>query len=196
MGWSGRRERFAPEMISLARGAQDKNARTTEKYTWTYKFCGSDTCLIALSEAKIQQMDVISFHRDGDVRYSITENGETALHIAASVKGPKHVGQFVYNLVHMMKKEDLEFVNKNHNTALYLAAAAGNLEVVKILVRKNLALMLIPGGKAAIEFTLLSSKSIRALNSIKPKAFISLKLETYNKLLIAWLELLLSFFKL
>ncbi|GJV97257.1 retrovirus-related pol polyprotein from transposon TNT 1-94 [Tanacetum coccineum] len=80
------------------------------------------------------------------VRYSITENGETALHIAASVKGPKHVGQFVYNLVHMMTKEDLELQNKNHNTALYLAAAAGNLEVVKILVRKNLALMLIPGG--------------------------------------------------
>ncbi|GJV52770.1 putative ribonuclease H-like domain-containing protein [Tanacetum coccineum] len=75
----------------------------------------------------------------------ITKNAETALHIAASAKGPKHVEQFVKNLVGMMTKEDLEFVNKTHNTALFLAAAAGNLETVKIMVKKNRALLIITG---------------------------------------------------
>ncbi|PWA43696.1 ankyrin repeat-containing domain, PGG domain protein [Artemisia annua] len=79
------------------------------------------------------------------VTYSITENGETALHIAASAKGPKHVEQFVKNLVVKMTKADLELVNKNQNTALYLAAAAGNLETVKIMVDKNNVLPQIPG---------------------------------------------------
>ncbi|PWA43922.1 ankyrin repeat-containing domain, PGG domain protein [Artemisia annua] len=79
------------------------------------------------------------------VTYSITENGETALHIAASAKGPKHVEQFVQNLVEKMTNADLELVNKNHNTALYLAAAAGNLETVKIMVDKNKVLPQIPG---------------------------------------------------
>ena len=45
-----------------------------------------------------------------------------------------------------MEKKDLELVNKNHNTALYLAAAAGNIETVKIMVEKNPALLTIPGG--------------------------------------------------
>ncbi|PWA46364.1 ankyrin repeat-containing domain, PGG domain protein [Artemisia annua] len=84
------------------------------------------------------------------VRYSITENGETALHIAASAKGPKHVEQFVKNLVDKMTKEDLEIVNKNHNTALYLAAAAGNVETVKIMVEKNKTLLTIPGAGGAM----------------------------------------------
>ncbi|PWA75219.1 ankyrin repeat-containing domain, PGG domain protein [Artemisia annua] len=79
------------------------------------------------------------------VRYSITENGETALHIAASAKGPKHVEHFVKNLVEKMTIADLELVNKNHSTALYLAAAAGNLETVKIMVGKNKVLPQIPG---------------------------------------------------
>nr|GEX07872.1 ankyrin repeat-containing domain, PGG domain protein [Tanacetum cinerariifolium] len=84
------------------------------------------------------------------VRFSITENAETALHIAASAKGPKHVKQFVKNLVGMMTKEDLELVNKYNNTALYLAAAAGNLETVKIMVKKNGCLPIIPGAGAML----------------------------------------------
>ncbi|KAL8191741.1 hypothetical protein R6Q57_028472 [Mikania cordata] len=72
------------------------------------------------------------------VRFSITENGETALHVAASAKGdPKEVEQFVRKLVDLMKKEDLELENENFNTALYLAAAAGNVETVKIMVEKT-----------------------------------------------------------
>nr|GEY38837.1 ankyrin repeat-containing domain, PGG domain protein [Tanacetum cinerariifolium] len=79
------------------------------------------------------------------LKCSITENGETALHVAASANGPKKVEQFVTNLVAVMEKEDLELVNNNHNTALYLAAMAGNIETVKIMVEKNRALLTIPG---------------------------------------------------
>ncbi|KAJ0468599.1 putative ankyrin repeat-containing domain, PGG domain, ankyrin repeat-containing domain superfamily [Helianthus annuus] len=81
------------------------------------------------------------------VRYSITENGETALHVAASVKTNKHVEKFVKNLVDMMKEEDLELVNENSNTALYLAAAAGNIKTVRIMVEKNRGLLIIPGAR-------------------------------------------------
>ncbi|KAK9062073.1 hypothetical protein SSX86_019258 [Deinandra increscens subsp. villosa] len=79
------------------------------------------------------------------VRYSITENGETALHVAASAKGPKHVEEFVKNLVGLMKKEHLALENENFNTALYLAAVAGNVETVKIMVKENRTLLVIPG---------------------------------------------------
>ncbi|KAI7730499.1 hypothetical protein M8C21_021962, partial [Ambrosia artemisiifolia] len=81
------------------------------------------------------------------VRYSITENSETALHIAASAKKTKRMQDFVKNLVGMMEKQDLELQNNSSNTALCLAAAAGNVEMVKILVEKNRALLVIPGSQ-------------------------------------------------
>ncbi|PWA80321.1 ankyrin repeat-containing domain, PGG domain protein [Artemisia annua] len=84
------------------------------------------------------------------VRYSITENGETALHIAATAKGPKLKEQFVKNLVSLMTMGDLEIVDKNHNTALYSAAAAGNTGVVKILAQRNRDLLTIPGAKGTM----------------------------------------------
>ncbi|KAI7736095.1 hypothetical protein M8C21_018021 [Ambrosia artemisiifolia] len=80
------------------------------------------------------------------VRCSITENGETSLHVAASAKDPKDVEKFVKNLVDMMAKEDMELQNKNHNTAMYLAAVAGNIKAVKIMVEKNKSLLIIAGG--------------------------------------------------
>ncbi|PWA49842.1 ankyrin repeat-containing domain, PGG domain protein [Artemisia annua] len=79
------------------------------------------------------------------LRYRITENGETALHIAASAKGPKKVDEFVKNLLENMEPEDLALTNKNRNTALYLAAAAGNIKTVKIMLAKNETLHTIPG---------------------------------------------------
>ncbi|KAL8249580.1 hypothetical protein R6Q59_006448 [Mikania micrantha] len=80
------------------------------------------------------------------VRYSITENGETALHIAASARGDsKRVEEFVKKMVEMMGEKDLELQNKNYNTALYLAAVTGNVETVKIMVKENKKLLTIPG---------------------------------------------------
>ncbi|KAK1432570.1 hypothetical protein QVD17_09467 [Tagetes erecta] len=81
------------------------------------------------------------------VRCSITENGETALHIAASAKKSKRMQDFVKNLVGKMEKPDLELQNKSFNTALCLAAAAGNVEMVDILLTKNPALLIIRGSQ-------------------------------------------------
>nr|GEV12847.1 ankyrin repeat-containing domain, PGG domain protein [Tanacetum cinerariifolium] len=81
------------------------------------------------------------------IRSSITENGETALHVAASAKRTKRVEEFVQNLVNMMEMADLELQNKSYNTALCLAAAAGNLEMVDIMVEKNKALLSIRGSQ-------------------------------------------------
>ncbi|GKE88041.1 ankyrin repeat-containing domain, PGG domain protein, partial [Tanacetum coccineum] len=107
-----------------------------------------------LYEASIQgdwnSAEAILCQKPKLVRYSLTDNGETALHVAASANKRKQMVEFVRNLVNKMKKEDLEFVNKNHNTALYLAAAAGNLETVKIMVELNRALLLIPGDGGAM----------------------------------------------
>ncbi|KAJ9553234.1 hypothetical protein OSB04_017279 [Centaurea solstitialis] len=81
------------------------------------------------------------------VRFSITENHETPLHVAASARRTKRVEEFVENLVAMMTKEDLELQNKSYNTALCLAAAAGNVKMVKIMVNKNPTLLTIPGSE-------------------------------------------------
>ncbi|KAI7751634.1 hypothetical protein M8C21_003630 [Ambrosia artemisiifolia] len=81
------------------------------------------------------------------VRYSITENQETALHIAASADKSKRMQDFVKNLVEMMDTTDLELQNNSSNTALCLAAAAGNVEMVKILVKRNRALLVIAGSQ-------------------------------------------------
>nr|GEW41396.1 ankyrin repeat-containing domain, PGG domain protein [Tanacetum cinerariifolium] len=80
------------------------------------------------------------------VRFNITKRCETALHIAASAKGTKKVAEFVRNLVEKMTNEDLELVNYNNSTALYLAAVAGNIESVKIMMERNPTLDTIPGG--------------------------------------------------
>ncbi|CAI9272249.1 unnamed protein product [Lactuca saligna] len=81
------------------------------------------------------------------VRYSITENGETALHVAASAKSTKQVEDFLENLIEYMDKTDLELENNSSNTALCLAAAAGNVKMVKIMVKKNKALVAITGSQ-------------------------------------------------
>ncbi|KAM0037966.1 putative ankyrin repeat-containing domain-containing protein [Helianthus debilis subsp. tardiflorus] len=79
------------------------------------------------------------------VRYGITKNGDTALHIAASIKRNKHVEKFVKNLVDIMKKKDLELQNESFNTAFFLAASTGNIKTVRIMVEKNKTLTKIAG---------------------------------------------------
>ncbi|KAL4579276.1 hypothetical protein LXL04_015414 [Taraxacum kok-saghyz] len=81
------------------------------------------------------------------VAYAITENFETPLHIAASAQSTKPVEEFVKNLVNKMEKKDLELQNLSHNTALSLAATAGNVETAKIMVKKNKAVLEIPGSQ-------------------------------------------------
>ncbi|XP_076923326.1 uncharacterized protein LOC143585417 [Bidens hawaiensis] len=77
------------------------------------------------------------------VRFSITETHETALHIAASTQNT----EFVEELVKIMEEEDLELQNKNGNTALSLAAIAGNQKLSQLMVDKNDRLLTIPGSE-------------------------------------------------
>ncbi|KAI3511214.1 hypothetical protein L1887_18360 [Cichorium endivia] len=79
------------------------------------------------------------------VGFAISENYDTALHIAASAKSSKYIETFVENLVTKMSKEQLELKNQNGNTALCLAAAAGNVKTVMTMLEKNRALGDIPG---------------------------------------------------
>ncbi|KAL8093773.1 uncharacterized protein LOC141688810 [Apium graveolens] len=67
------------------------------------------------------------------INVSITKNYETALHIASSTK---HT-HFVEELVKLMEPEDLKLQNKNWNTALCLAAAAGTVKIAVIIVKKE-----------------------------------------------------------
>ncbi|KAJ9559414.1 hypothetical protein OSB04_014028 [Centaurea solstitialis] len=67
------------------------------------------------------------------VRYSITENCETTLHVAASAKNT----DFVVQILKMMNKEDLLLQTITGHTALCSAAIAGNVEMARILVTKN-----------------------------------------------------------
>ncbi|XP_023745491.1 uncharacterized protein LOC111893656 isoform X2 [Lactuca sativa] len=77
------------------------------------------------------------------VRFSITESYDTVLHIA--VMGKSY--WFVEYLVSLMEKEDLELQNQIGQTALCLAAMAGNVKIAMILVNKNNALLNIPDSR-------------------------------------------------
>ncbi|XP_023738055.1 uncharacterized protein LOC111886046 [Lactuca sativa] len=82
------------------------------------------------------------------VRYSITENCETAVHIAAAAQRNTKSINFVQHLVGKMEKADLQLQNRQGNTALCLAAAAGNVEIAKIMVKSNEDLPTIANGEA------------------------------------------------
>ena len=67
----------------------------------------------------------------------ISRGWDTVLHIAA---GARHV-RFVEKLAEIMDKEHLEIQDKNGNTALCIAAAAGAVEIVEILIKHNDSLL-------------------------------------------------------
>ncbi|GJW76847.1 ankyrin repeat-containing protein [Tanacetum coccineum] len=84
------------------------------------------------------------------VRYAIAEGNDTALHVVASAEETKLTKRFVKNLVNMMTKEDLEIQNKNDETALCLAATAGNIKMVEIMLKKNPGLLTIEGSRGML----------------------------------------------
>nr|GEX87075.1 ankyrin repeat-containing protein [Tanacetum cinerariifolium] len=84
------------------------------------------------------------------VRYAIAEGNDTALHVAASAEETKLTKRFVKNMVNMMTKEDLEIQNKNDETALCLAATAGNIKMVEIMLKKNPGLLTIEGSRGML----------------------------------------------
>ncbi|KAM5552398.1 hypothetical protein ABKV19_026975 [Rosa sericea] len=67
------------------------------------------------------------------VRCGISLGSYTALHVAV---GARQV-QFVEKLVEKMQPKDLRLQDETSNTAFCLAAAAGSLEIAKIMIRKD-----------------------------------------------------------
>lgn len=89
--------------------------------------------------------------------FAITENYDTALHIAASAKSSRLMEMFVKILVNQMTNEQLELQNKKYNTALCLAATtAGNLNIAVTMVERNKALLDIPGQEGAMPLYMAS----------------------------------------
>ncbi|CAH1440987.1 unnamed protein product [Lactuca virosa] len=100
--------------------------------------------------------DILNKHQDLDlVGYAISENYDTALHIAASAKSSKQIEKFV-NLVDKMTKEQLELKNDNDNTAFCLAAAGGNVKTVMTMLQKNGTLGDIPGSNGMMPLYMAS----------------------------------------
>ncbi|CAL0301532.1 unnamed protein product [Lupinus luteus] len=77
------------------------------------------------------------------LKAAITKGWATVLHIAA---GTNHV-HFVEELVRKLKHEDLELEDEKSNTAFCFAAAVGNVEIAKIMLRRNESLAQIRGGE-------------------------------------------------
>ncbi|MFS8021091.1 putative ankyrin repeat-containing domain-containing protein [Helianthus anomalus] len=94
----------------------------------------------ALIKGNWKSANLILSKQEKLVRCSITENCETALHIAVSAQNTKCVEE----LLKIMKKEDLELQNNHGNTVLCLAAAAGNRTLAEMLVNANKKLLKIP----------------------------------------------------
>ncbi|KAL5773612.1 hypothetical protein ACOSQ2_013536 [Xanthoceras sorbifolium] len=77
------------------------------------------------------------------LRASITEGEKTVLHVATEAKQTA----FVEELVNLMEPEDLILQDIKHNTAFCFAAAAGNIQIAKIMLTKNASLPKIRGCK-------------------------------------------------
>ncbi|KAK9051047.1 hypothetical protein SSX86_027672 [Deinandra increscens subsp. villosa] len=121
------------------------------------------------------EMANIIFNKRPDlVRFSLSENLGTALHVAVNAKWSKKNVNFVKNLVDIMTVDDLELKNKHSNTAFWEAAAFGDKEVLKILMARNHNLLNIRGSDDGL-FPLTASiskrnaKSARYLYSISEK---------------------------
>ncbi|CAI9265089.1 unnamed protein product [Lactuca saligna] len=85
--------------------------------------------------------------KPGLVRFAVTKNFDTPLHIAAAAESTRSSKEFVENLVKLMEKKDMELQNKSYNTAFSLAAMVGNVETTKIILEKNKAVLEIPGSQ-------------------------------------------------
>ncbi|KAJ9553552.1 hypothetical protein OSB04_017597 [Centaurea solstitialis] len=84
------------------------------------------------------------------VRYAIDMDHNTPLHIAASAQETKGTEKFVEKLLNLMKPEDLKLINKHSNNALHVAAAFGNIEMLKSMVRMNAGLVNLEGEHGAL----------------------------------------------
>ncbi|GKA63461.1 ankyrin repeat-containing protein [Tanacetum coccineum] len=79
------------------------------------------------------------------VRFGLNRKLGTALHVVATAEETNLTLQFVKNLVNMMTTEELEQRNHFSNTAFWIAAATGNVNMTMIMMEKNRSLHCIRG---------------------------------------------------
>ncbi|KAJ9559404.1 hypothetical protein OSB04_014018 [Centaurea solstitialis] len=96
-----------------------------------------DICIPLCNKLIIGDWEAANGILDGDssrnlLDYSITENKQTALHIAAVSKSIKTV----QNLVHRMTEQQLAFQDKDGDTALHDVAKAGNVDMANAMLGK------------------------------------------------------------
>ncbi|XP_044497674.1 uncharacterized protein LOC123219759 [Mangifera indica] len=77
--------------------------------------------------------EIIFKESDNDITAKLSNEGDTALHIAAEASSTT----FVKKLVEKMKIEDLEIKNNAGNTAFFLAAASNRVAIVKAMMEKK-----------------------------------------------------------
>ncbi|KAL5775657.1 hypothetical protein ACOSP7_013214 [Xanthoceras sorbifolium] len=75
-----------------------------------------------------------------DIRAKISQVGNTVLHIAAAASHTRFVQELVQKYI---TPEDLMMKNEERNTAFVLAAASGNMELVKFMMNMNKELSVI-----------------------------------------------------
>ncbi|GJX18836.1 ankyrin repeat-containing protein [Tanacetum coccineum] len=84
------------------------------------------------------------------VRFCISRQLGTALHVAATTEETKMTLQFVKNLVNMMTREELELPNQFSNTAFWIASATGNVNMAMVMMEKNPSLQYIRGANSLL----------------------------------------------
>ncbi|XP_044496052.1 uncharacterized protein LOC123218612 isoform X2 [Mangifera indica] len=70
---------------------------------------------------------------ENDITAKLSNEGDTALHIAAEARRTT----FVEKLVEKMQKDDLSVKNNAGNTAFFLAASSNKVAIVKAMMKKN-----------------------------------------------------------
>ncbi|KAH7534687.1 hypothetical protein JRO89_XSUnG0002000 [Xanthoceras sorbifolium] len=81
----------------------------------------------------------------GDAVASLSDVGDTALHVAAAAGHTHFVKQLIMS--NYMKEDNLEKKNKEGNTALTLAAMSENVQLALLMIQKNKKLAMIRNGK-------------------------------------------------
>ncbi|KAI4332618.1 hypothetical protein L6164_017512 [Bauhinia variegata] len=113
---------------------------------------------------------------------AITEGWETILHVASR----SHHVHFVEELVKFMDKDELELQEYDGNTALFSAAAAGNLQIAEILINKNVSLPTIRGKESVTPIQLAALQGKREMAwYLYEKTIPAFEEEDWNRLFLA-----------
>ncbi|KAI3731043.1 hypothetical protein L1987_62226 [Smallanthus sonchifolius] len=94
------------------------------------------------------------------VRFGLSKNFGTALHVVATAEETEFTLNFVKNLVNMMTREELELKNNNSNTAFWVASAWGKMKMAKIMMEKNPSLLDIRGNGKYFPLTISAMNGV------------------------------------